>query len=118
MPLSPRKRKPPSPKTIEGQRFELLTFVQSSLILIKGLRFDQSLREFTKNLEKPYKYPYKSKKKKEVVKKEKYKDILCKKKNHSVKVHRPNIEGLASFGKNRKWKGKKKGKRREVTTYS
>jgi hypothetical protein len=60
------------------------------------------LREFTKNLEKPYKYPYKSEKKKEVVKKEKYKDILCKKKNHSVKVHRPNIEGLASFGKNRK----------------
>jgi hypothetical protein len=35
-----------------------------------------------------------------------------------VKVHRSNIEGLASFGKNRKWKGKKEGKRREVTTYS
>jgi len=28
------------PKTIAGQRFQLLTFVQNSLILIKGLSFD------------------------------------------------------------------------------
>jgi hypothetical protein len=52
MSFSPRKRKPPRhnhhpQKPLKG-KFQLLPFVQSSLILIKGLSFDQSLRESSK----------------------------------------------------------------------
>jgi hypothetical protein len=40
------------PKTIEGQRFQLLTFIQNPLILIRGLSFDLSMFEFIKNFSK------------------------------------------------------------------
>jgi len=65
--LSSRKRKLPRQiyhKTIEGQRFQLLTFVKNSVILIKGLSFNQCMfKSIKKTLAKHYKYPLKNEKK-------------------------------------------------------
>jgi hypothetical protein len=61
-----------------------------------------------KNLEKPYKMLLEILKKKEW--EERKVRIYSVTKDPSVKVQRPNIEGHASFEKNRKWKGKKERK--------
>jgi hypothetical protein len=49
------------PKTIEGQRFQLLIFFQNSLILIKELSFINLYLNSSRTLAKPYKYPLEKK---------------------------------------------------------
>ena len=106
--LQERKNHQPQ-ETIEGQKFQLLTFIQSSFILIKGLSFDPYILESIKN---PRKNPINTLKKiwkgeKEKREKHEGNSLLI---DYIMKVQRPNIKGLTSFEKSRKWNGKKKRK--------
>ena len=82
--------------------------------MIKRLIFDQFFRESKKNLEKLYKYPYKSelKRKRKGIKKGKTwgNTLLI---DLIVKIQKPNIEGLTNFRKTKSERERRKEKRRK-----
>ena len=84
--------------------------------MIKGLRFDQYLRESTKKpKKKTYKYPLKSEEKKD--KGKTWENTLLI--NPFMKVKKSDIKGLARFEKKRSERKKRKEKeKKETTSYS